>query len=54
MVIYITDTTFSQAHNPNTGLPSAGTDELRENAWPRPHRFFKTQSSGSMDWEEFS
>jgi CRP/FNR family cyclic AMP-dependent transcriptional regulator len=29
-VIYITDTTFSQAHNPNTGLPSAGTDELRE------------------------
>src|ERR1700726_430950 len=52
-VIYITDITFSQAHNPNWAS-SAGTDELRENAWPRPHRVFKTKSSSSMGWEEFS
>jgi hypothetical protein len=53
--MYITDTTFSQAHNLNrASRPSAGTDELREKRTATAAPVFQDAEFGHDSREELS
>jgi hypothetical protein len=52
--MYITDTAFNQAHNPNTGIPSAGHRRTERERMATAAPVFQDAEFGPDGWEELS